>query len=121
MAKLINARCLVPKKKIFDDAHAELTLKLLKISPKVNELAVVKSDSEFLQEYNSTAKKQTHNISQSEQSQAQHIISTEGSECPSIEVPNFEQAYRMMTSGPDTSDVTFMFAPTAQQFGNFQA
>jgi hypothetical protein len=41
-------RCSSIKKKLFDDADAELTLKLLRITPKEKELEVQRSDSEFL-------------------------------------------------------------------------
>ena len=58
VAQLSSARsCTVTKNKIFDDADAELTLKLLKITPKVEELEVQRSDSEFLKDYNSTKAK----------------------------------------------------------------
>ena len=43
---LANARgCQTVKKKLFADADAELTLKLLKITPKEKELEVQRSDS----------------------------------------------------------------------------
>ena len=57
VTKLQSARgCANAKKKIFDDPDAELTLKLLKISPKLNELNIKRTDSEFMKDYNSTAK-----------------------------------------------------------------
>lgn len=52
---------------------AQLTLKLLKISPKVNELKLKKSDSEFLKDFNSTSLHQYV-------SSSQLIVSTEDSE-----------------------------------------
>jgi len=49
VANLKSSRhCNSFKKKLFDDADAELTLKLLKITPKEKELEVQRSDSEFL-------------------------------------------------------------------------
>ena len=48
--------CQAAKKQLYDDADAELTLKLLRITPNVEALEVVRSDSEFLKDYNSTAK-----------------------------------------------------------------
>ena len=56
VSKLASSRsCHSTKKKLFNDDDAELTLKLLKITPKVEELSVQRSDSEFLKDYNSTA------------------------------------------------------------------
>lgn len=46
------------KKKLFEDPDAELTLKLLKITPQLNGLQVQRTDSEFMKDYNSTANKQ---------------------------------------------------------------
>lgn len=90
------------KKKIFNDADAELTLKLLKITPKVEELSVQRSDSEFLKDYNSTARQQS--------ASSQVVISTEGSdENVSLEAPILEQAYKMMAPEQLNSDVAFKF------------
>lgn len=62
VAKLMSARGnSVPKKKLFTDVDPALTLKLLKITPQLNELQVQRSDSEFLKDYNSTAKQQCSN------------------------------------------------------------
>ena len=90
---------------------AQLTLKLLKISPKVNELKLKKSDSEFLKDFNSTSLHQYC-------SSSQLIVSTEESdECLSNSVlsnemqPSLEQAYQMMASDKFSSDIGFMFAP----------
>ena len=87
VARTNDARgCPATKKKLFDDADAELTLKLLKITPKEKELEVQRSDSEFLKDYNSTtAKQQPPGFSQV-------IVMTEGSD-ESIEAPCLEQAY----------------------------
>ena len=84
-----NSRgCPTIKKKLFADADAELTLKLLKITPKEKELEVQRSDSEFLKDYNSTTAKQQSGFSQA-------MIMTEGSEDLSIEPPSLEQAYKL--------------------------
>ena len=90
---------------------AQLTLKLLKISPKVNELKLKKSDSEFLKDFNSTSLHQYC-------SSSQLIVSTEESdECLSNSVlsnemqPSLEQAYQMMASDKFSSDIGFMSAP----------
>ena len=84
-------RCPSVKKQLFqdDDADPELTLKLLKITPKVEELEVQRSDSEFLQDYNSTSLKQQCGASQV-------IISTEGTDDLSMDNPTLEQAYKML-------------------------
>ena len=87
VTKLQNARgCQTAKKKLFQDADAELTLKLLKITPKTNELQVQRTDSEFLKDYNSTAKQQS--------AASHHIISTEGSD--DHDSPSLEQAYKLV-------------------------
>jgi hypothetical protein len=60
VAKLNSTRrCSSIKKKLFDNADAELTLKLLKITPKEKELEVHRRDSEFLKQFITTAKKQS--------------------------------------------------------------
>jgi len=66
-----------------------LTLKLLKITPPVNELNVKRTDSEFMKDYNSTAKQPP--------AHSQAIISTEGSEDALVaERPSLDQAYKML-------------------------
>ena len=84
VANLANARgCQTVKKKLFADADAELTLKLLKITPKEKELEVQRSDSEFLKDYNSTTAKQQPGFSQA-------ILMTEDGEDLSVEPPSLE-------------------------------
>lgn len=84
VANLANARgCQMVKKKLFADADAELTLKLLKITPKEKELEVQRSDSEFLKDYNSTTAKQQPGFSQA-------ILMTEDGEDLSVEPPTLE-------------------------------
>jgi len=101
VAKLSNFRgCNALKKKLFQDQDAELTLKLLKITPQMNGLQVKRTDSEFLKDYNSTARQKS--------STSHIIISTEGSESvENSEPPSLEQACKQM--GKDQS---FMFAPS---------
>jgi hypothetical protein len=83
---------------------------LLKISPKVNNLAIKKSDSEFLKDFNTTSMHSYYNSSQL-------IVSTEDSEAEndnlSMEAPpsSLEQAYQMMAADKFSSEVGFMFAP----------
>ena len=84
------SRCPSIKKKLFDDADPELTLNLLKIT-KESELEIQRSDSEFMQDYNSTSKQQQERLST-----AHIIISTEGSDNVSLDAPNLEQAYSML-------------------------
>ena len=83
-----------------EDPDAELTLKLLKLTPQENELTVVRSDSEFMKDYNSTAKQQS--------SASQIIISTEDSENVSAtDPPTLEQACKRLGK-----DQGFVFVPT---------
>ena len=63
------------KKKLFDETDAQLTLKLLKITPKENELEVRRSDSEFMKDYNSAAMQSSHIVNTTEGSE--EILSTE--------------------------------------------
>jgi len=82
---------------------------LLKISPKVHELKLKKSDSEFLKDFNSTSMHQYV-------SSSQLIVSTEETdECSGVlsteMQPSLEQAYQMMASDKFSSEIGFMFAP----------
>lgn len=91
---------------------AQLTLKLLKISPKVNELKLRKSDSEFLKDFNSTSMHQYVSSSQlivstDEDSDGDWLENSTGQELQ----PTLEQAYQMMASDKFSSEVGFMFAP----------
>lgn len=110
-----NARgCLPTKNKLLDDADAELTLKLLKITPKEKELEVHRSDSEFLKDYNSTKAKQHPQ----HPGFSQVILPTDGSDDHSIEAPNFEEAYKLMATSKLSSDFSgFMFAPNFSMAG----
>lgn len=111
-------RCPSIKKKLFGvedmDADPELTLKLLKITPKENELEVRRSDSEFLQDFNSTSMKQ--------QCTSQVIISTEGSDNLSMDNPTLEQAYRIVGNGSTYSSFkpqnSSLAVPTLSNFSH---
>lgn len=75
------------EQKLLDNADAELTLKLLQITPKEKELEVKRSDSEFLRDFrNSTSGKQ---FTAAGFSQA-IIMTTDGSDEMSIDGPSLE-------------------------------
>jgi len=86
---------------------------LLKISPKVNELKLKKSDSEFLKDFNSTSMHQYFTSSQlivSTEESDEYLESSSGILSTEMQ-PSLEQAYQMMASDKFSSEIGFMFAP----------